>query len=104
MDGKYEKCKNLAFTESLIVTCRHRCSITLTETVETIIAPNGTKVSIFNEHIVERGCTESVESTDGFTSSTLYYQCDEPACINEILLPDQEPLILIMTTYILTKA
>ena len=104
MDGKYEKCKNLAFTESLIVTCRHRCSITLTETVETIIAPNGTEVSIFNEHIVERGCTESVESTDGFTSSTLYYQCDEPACINEILLPDQEPLILILTTYILTKS
>ena len=76
--------------ESLIVTCRHRCSKTLTETVETIIAPNGTAVSIFREHIVERGCTESVESSEGFRSSTLFYQCEEEACSNEIILPPQE--------------
>ena len=77
----YDKCLNYAWAEGVVITCRHRCAKTLTDTVEMILSnPTNEIKSQYTERTVERGCLQSYEQSSTYNSTTRIYQCVTNNC------------------------
>ena len=89
--SEYDKCLDYPWAEGGVITCRHSCAKTLTDTVEIILSnPTDEIITQYIERTVERGCHQSFEQSSSYDSTSHIYQCLTNNCniINFAGIPD----------------